>query len=359
MPAPADRARASIASSIHRRKRAPAIQAGKLAVVLGTEVDTAWGCTPGNTGCTEGFIQDRVQNYYNAGIRVVYPVHLIDNRFGGTAAYNGLFEVAGYLTHGEWFDLVACDSPIEWRSDVRQMISHAQTGVEAALVAIGLLGPAALPIIETAIHVLTATLSIFTLMMPLIGAALGPALNVVLDIGGPFLVAAAAAFIMSMPGAVDPDDQGNCNNRSLTTAGDTLVNALMDHKMIIDVDHTDRATFDEILDIAETRNYAGIVVGHTGLISAYKTSADIGESFSADESGRNEGNKTNSQIQRVTGVGGFVSLGLIAGSRKQLREFSGSDGVEFDCGRSSQALRRNISTRPRRLASPRLVSAAT
>ena len=314
-----------------------AILDDKLAVVLGTEVDTAWGCTPGNSGCTDGFIEDHVQEYYDAGIRVVYPIHLIDNRFGGTAPYNGLFEVAGYLTHGAWFDLVACDSPIEWRSDVRQMISDAQDGVTAALVAIGLLGPGAIPAIEGAVHVLTATLSIFTLMMPLIGVALGPALDLVLTIGGPFLLAAAFAFIMSMPGAVDPDDKGNCNSRSLTAAGHTLVNELMDHKMIIDVDHTDRATFDEILDIAETRNYAGIVVGHTGLISSYKTAAEIGDSFSADESGRNEANKTNSQIQRITDLGGFVSLGLIAGNRKQLREFSGSPSVDFDCGRSSQA----------------------
>ena len=62
-------------------------------MVLGTEVDTKWGCTPGALHCTEGFISSMVQAYYDAGIRVVYPVHLIDNKFGGAAVYNGLFEL--------------------------------------------------------------------------------------------------------------------------------------------------------------------------------------------------------------------------------------------------------------------------
>jgi len=49
-----------------------AIQAGKLAVVLGTEVDTSWGCTTGAAFCNDGYIRDRVAEYHAQGIRVVY-----------------------------------------------------------------------------------------------------------------------------------------------------------------------------------------------------------------------------------------------------------------------------------------------
>ena len=71
-----------------------AIQDGKLAVVLGTEVDTEWGCTPG-AAALHGRLHQAPwsRTYYDAGIRVVYPVHLIDNKFGGAAVYNGLFEL--------------------------------------------------------------------------------------------------------------------------------------------------------------------------------------------------------------------------------------------------------------------------
>ena len=31
---------------------------------------------------------------------MVYPVHLMDNRFGGTAVYNGLFELANKIETG-------------------------------------------------------------------------------------------------------------------------------------------------------------------------------------------------------------------------------------------------------------------
>ena len=71
--------------------------------------------------CNDLYIQGQVQNYYNAGIRVVYPVHLMDNRFGGTAVYNGLFELANNIETGSYFDIVACGSPIEWRSDIREI----------------------------------------------------------------------------------------------------------------------------------------------------------------------------------------------------------------------------------------------
>ena len=319
-----------------------AIQAGKLAVVLGTEVDTMWGCTPGAAGCTSGFIQDRVQDYYNDGIRVVYPVHLIDNRFGGTAPYTGLFEVAGFLTHGAWFDLHTdiCDPSIEWRSDVRQTISDVQAGVAAAIVSVFATAGATLPLLDLAVHFLLAGVGMLSMMLPLIGGALGGALDALIAIGGPFLLAAAAIFLTTMPGALSPSDAGYCNGRGLTPEGATLVNALMDHKMLIDVDHTDGLTFDAILDIAEARNYPGIVSGHTGLIGANQTLAENPD-LHADASGRHEANKTDAQVARIMNIGGFLSLGLTGGERKQLRDHSATDGVALDCGRSSQAFAQN------------------
>ena len=114
----------------------------------------------------------------------------------------------------------------------------------------------------------------------------------------------------------------------------------MDRKMIIDVDHASRKMFDEVLDIAETRGYAGIVTGHTGLLGATLTRdeiTDMGHTFHASDSGRNEGNKSGSQLERIVNLGGFVSLGMNGGGRLQTRDFSSSDGVAFNCGRSSQA----------------------
>jgi microsomal dipeptidase-like Zn-dependent dipeptidase len=317
-----------------------AIYAGKMAVVLGTEVDTSWGCTPGAAHCTEGFIQDRVQDYYDDGIRVVYPVHLMDNKFGGTAVYNGLFEIANYLTTGGWYNIVPCGSPIEWRSDIRQTISDAQVGVGIAIGLIVLLGPLALPIIEGAVAVLLAATPMLSMFAPLLGAVL-PGLGPILGIGGSLLVAVAAVFILTAPGAVgDAATEGNCNSRPLTDEGKILINALIDREMIIDVDHTDQPTFDGIMDIAESRHYPGIVAGHTGLVGASLDRGEIaamGIAFNASNSARHEGNKTDGAIQRILNAEGFLSIGIAGGNRDSLRDFSATDAVAFDCGRSTKA----------------------
>ena len=316
-----------------------AIAAGKLAVVLGTEVDAAWGCTKNEAGCTDAFIRDRVQDYYDDGIRVVYPVHLIDNRFGGAAVYTGLFEVENYLVNGSFFDIAACGAPIEWRSDVRQIISDAQEAVGIAIAAIALLGPGALPLIDAASAILMSTLPMIGLMAPLIGLIL-PGLAPILGLGGSLALAVAAIFIMTLPGAVGSSTDGNCNTRTLTAEGATLIDALMDHKMIIDIDHADTPTFNAIMTAAEARHYPGIVSGHTGLIGAQKTRTEItdaGGTFNPADSGRHEGNKTDAQVQRILDAGGFVSLGLVGGGRGQVRDYSADDSVAFNCGRSSQA----------------------
>ena len=316
-----------------------AMQAGKLAVVLGTEVDTLWGCTPGAAHCTNGFIEDKVGDYHDMGIRVVYPVHLIDNKFGGAAPYTGLFEVAGFVTHGNWMDLVACDLPIEWRSDIRQTIQDAKTAVDIAVAAVIASAGLALPLLDAAVQFLLLNAGLLTTMLPLIGGVLGPAFGALAGLG-PFLTIAAAIFIQTLPGTLEPAEAGYCNRRTLTAEGTTLINELMDHKMIIDVDHTDGNTFDAILDIAEARHYPGIVSGHTGLVETYESreeAADAGVSFDATESGRHEGNKTNAQVTRIMNLGGFLSLGILGGNRGQLHDYSTSDAVAFNCGRSSQA----------------------
>ena len=316
-----------------------AIYAGKMAVVLGTEVDTQWGCTTGNLVCNDALIQAKVQEYFNSGIRVVYPVHLLDNRFGGTAVYNGLFEINNLIVNGAFYDIVACGSPIEWRSDIRQTIQDAKTAVDIAIGALFFLGPAAiigsLPVLEAAAATLSAIIPFFSAIGPLLENVpilgdIEPLLGIP-GLGGFALAVAAGVFIKTAPGTVGAATDGYCNNRGLTHEGETLINALIDHEMIIDVDHTSGRTFDDILDIAEARHYPGIVTGHTGLVGAGVSG------INPFNSARHEGNKTDAQVQRIASLGGFVSLGVAGGSRESLRDVNTGDSIAFNCGRSTKA----------------------
>jgi microsomal dipeptidase-like Zn-dependent dipeptidase len=65
------------------------IEAGKLAVVLGIEVDYLFRCrTEGDL--TEDQLRRELDRYYELGVRHLFPVHFSDNGFGGAAFANAL-----------------------------------------------------------------------------------------------------------------------------------------------------------------------------------------------------------------------------------------------------------------------------
>jgi microsomal dipeptidase-like Zn-dependent dipeptidase len=347
-----------------------AINKGKLAVVLGAEVDTPWRCRrDGN--CDDDGVKAEVQKYYDMGIRVVYPVHIMDNQFGGAALYDGLFEVANALVNGgQFFDIVAgaqCPAGLEWRSDIRETIGSVQGGIKTAFdvvmgVSVAALAgePTALLLVGTLtatmgvlVGTLTAAVPLFSMYAPMaytylstINPDFATFAHIALLIGGPFLPVLATAglvlLVVAAPGEVGTAPQANCNGRGLTDLGATLVNELMDHQMMVDVDHSDAATLEDILKIAEDRKYPGIVSGHTGLLGAASTHAEAkpflppGQPWDAGKTGRHEGVKSDDTIRRIVALGGSVSLALAQGGRARIRDFDPNDNVPFDCGGSSQ-----------------------
>jgi hypothetical protein len=65
------------------------ISQGKLAVVLGIEVDHIFGSYI-NANLTAEQVKAAVQQYYDKGVRYLFPVHFADNAFGGTGLQNGI-----------------------------------------------------------------------------------------------------------------------------------------------------------------------------------------------------------------------------------------------------------------------------
>ncbi|NUU19617.1 hypothetical protein HP550_20430 [Cellulomonas humilata] len=59
-------------------------ESGNLAVVLGIEVDYMFGARP-DAKISEPQLEQRLDRYYAAGVRHIFPVHFGDNAFGGTA----------------------------------------------------------------------------------------------------------------------------------------------------------------------------------------------------------------------------------------------------------------------------------
>lgn len=63
---------------------------GKLAVVLGIEVDSPFGCGPNNARCTREYVRRKLDEAYACGVRHMFPIHFWDNAFGGAGLQHQL-----------------------------------------------------------------------------------------------------------------------------------------------------------------------------------------------------------------------------------------------------------------------------
>lgn len=83
------------------------IDSGKLAVVLGIEVDTLFDCGA-NGSCTKEYVDAKLDEYYQKGVRHVFPVHLVNNGFGGPALYNDFFNALNVYETGAFYEPYDC-----------------------------------------------------------------------------------------------------------------------------------------------------------------------------------------------------------------------------------------------------------
>jgi microsomal dipeptidase-like Zn-dependent dipeptidase len=68
-----------------------AIEAGKLAVVIGVESSNPFGCSEflGTAQCTKADVDRGLDEFHRLGVRTMFPVHWVDNAFAGAALEDG------------------------------------------------------------------------------------------------------------------------------------------------------------------------------------------------------------------------------------------------------------------------------
>jgi microsomal dipeptidase-like Zn-dependent dipeptidase len=210
------------------------IAAGKLAVVIGMEVDYPFECTVNNTSCTESFMRSQVDRYYNLGVRHFFPIHFYDNAFGGSANSNALV--------------------------TRQLKNT-----------------------------------------------------------GALRDCSASGFQY---------ENAQCNDKGLTLLGRQLIDELMKHGMIIDIDHMSEKAFNDTMTLVSDTRYP-VVSSHSGFT----------ELAHGDEN--NEGNRTPIQILDMINLGGMFAV--IPHQESKLGQMtqvasSGGASIDYTCGNSSQAV---------------------
>lgn len=236
-----------------------AIARGRLAVVLGIETAELFNCydpaapiygNPGIGPCDKTFIEQRVDHYYDLGIRHIFPIHNFDNAFGAAATWQDGIEVGQKLVEGNWWTTEDC----------------ADDGYGFKLGT----GPT-------------------QLMITLLKFA-----NVI-NLG-------------SYPNFPNPRlEAASCNAKGLTPLGHDLINKLMAKGMIIDVDHMSNKALDETLTMVEGNGNYPVVASH--VLSFDRHVKEIDGLLGA-EGTRHERLRTSAQLQRIRNVGGMVAAML-------------------------------------------------
>jgi hypothetical protein len=244
------------------------IRANKLAVVLGTEIDNI-GNFNKVTPLTNAMVSAEIDRLFNEGVRYIFPIHLIDNPFGGTAAYTDLFNYSNFRESGHWWKLTCTTDPSE-------QINYSFTGTGF----------------------------------------------------DPFAVAAEAtklgvSFATSIPPQYPLCSTGQKNTIPLTLAGRFAVKEMMRHGMFIDIDHMSEGAQDMTIAIAKGPGANGSPLnyplnsGHSGLRSFFvpplqlETPDDIIRKTD-DESERSMNVARYEEISKLHGMAGIGSAGINA-----------------------------------------------
>lgn len=88
------------------------VNANKLAVVLGVEVDNIGDWTVTGPQPTDAQVQAEIDRLYGEGVRYVFPIHLTDNAFGGTALYIDTIPLANIYEEGA-YQQPTCSQPAD------------------------------------------------------------------------------------------------------------------------------------------------------------------------------------------------------------------------------------------------------
>jgi microsomal dipeptidase-like Zn-dependent dipeptidase len=211
------------AADVHR-----IVAANKLAVVVGIEVDHIGNFQTVQHPAvpSDDEVKAEVNRLYREGVRYIFPIHVLDNAFGGTAAYVNLFNVSNVRESGHPYALI-CSAPAD---DITYRYNNNDLGAQLVLVQLAKTGFA----------------------------------------------------VTSISSPQCPSGIGQKNKLGLTPVGVVAIKEMMRLGMLIDIDHMSQAAADEALGLAKSFNYP-VNSGHNGIRGAVGAETQNERGFRSDQ----------------------------------------------------------------------------
>ena len=194
------------------------VKAGKLAVILGIEIENPFNCfvdeREGFQACDDELVRERLNRYYDKGVRALFPSHKFVNAFSSGDGNAGVLELGDYLNTGQWRDYVACEE-VPGRYWMKAHGEGEQT-------------------------------SIFSKISDIPGIK---ALN-------EFLSDGKDPAKQALP--VYAEAETHCQRNGFTPLGMSLIKEMMSLGMIIDLGHTPKASLNDIIPLLVHNNYPAV-----------------------------------------------------------------------------------------------------
>lgn len=268
------------------------IKSGKLAIVIGTEVDSFGGCK-GNKACTLSDLLREVRDLHALGVRHVIPIAHANNALGGAAIYKTTFSLNNWYLNGTYFR--PSTNPIQPSAETLAFRIAHDEGEDSAGQAATFGGLS--PLGETRWKS---------------GEAPIPARNTRWD--PPKAAYTALAF--------------HVNEDGLYPNGKAVVEEMLRVGIVVDVDHMGVRSLADSMAIAARRNQP-VMMGHTG----FRALGYLRAETSDPEKLSHEGNKALADVQALGRLGGLV--GVIT-NQGDVKTAAGSH-VPSDCEGSSRS----------------------
>lgn len=273
------------------------IRSNKMAVVLGVEIDNIGDFnystvlpSEARTPENERKVRDEIERLYRTGVRYIYPIHAVDNKFGGAAVYVDLFNIAnrfsavqplppeiGSTIPGTGFKIeTAPDSSVRY-----QLKPHLDTTLMA-----GIRG--AVEDVE-GIRVPNPNFPFIPPMVPLRDILRGERDYQVVK----------SYFLTPDPLAetYNSTPRGHRNQKDLTPIGEFAIKEMMRRGIMIDIDHMSEKAVSEAIEIADIPIRYPLNSGHNG----------IRRPDGSDN--QSENTRSDAQLRKIFELGGMLGVG--------------------------------------------------